>query len=192
MNVYETTRRVGLAVLIVLTVGIGATARVTTVGSAPTSPVEPRKLPAPTSIAPTPITGPTSAHNAPPAPEAVAGYYAPADAEPETPCQTALRVALEIGFPPSEAVNVRRMVYAESRCDPAAYNPTDRNGGSYGVAQINGVWCEPNVNWPIGYFQARGLIDTCADLFDLRTNLVAARHIWARSGWGPWTTMRGR
>ena len=68
---------------------------------------------------------------------------------------------------------------------------TDPNGGSYGIMQINGFWCLPNSNWPIGWLQAHGILATCDDLFNATINLQAARAIQSLSGWQPWTTFTG-
>lgn len=80
-----------------------------------------------------------------------------------------------------------RVIYKESRCNHDSFNPNDPAGGSYGLTQINGYWCTPNKYNPTGYLQARGIINTCQDLFDPLTNLLAAREIFSRHhSWSPW------
>ena len=76
------------------------------------------------------------------------------------------------------------------RVEDRVHNVADPNGGSYGLTQINGFWCLPNTQWPIGWLQAQGLIEQCDDLFNAETNLRSALAIWHNSGWGPWATTK--
>jgi hypothetical protein len=107
--------------------------------------------------------------------------------QPKSECEQALQLALDVGWPAKEMATLARVLWRESRCTPGpVHNPDDPMGGSRGMAQINGVWCEPSKNWPIGWLQAKGILNDCDDLFGTETNLRAALAIWRNSGWHPW------
>jgi hypothetical protein len=40
----------------------------------------------------------------------------------------------------------------------------------------------------MGWLQAQGILDDCAQLFDPQINTRAAVAIWRNSGWLPWKT----
>jgi hypothetical protein len=105
-----------------------------------------------------------------------------------TTCSQVATLALAEGLPPSELETALRVATRESRCTSDAFNAYDTNGGSYSIYQINGYWCQPNEYWPIGWLQAKGIVETCTDLFDPTTNTRAMVAIWRNSGWLPWTT----
>jgi hypothetical protein len=105
-----------------------------------------------------------------------------------TTCTQVASLALAEGLPPSELETALRVATRESRCTSDAFNAYDTNGGSYSIYQINGYWCRPNEYWPIGWLQAKGIVETCTDLFDPTTNTRAMVAIWRNSGWLPWTT----
>ena len=107
-----------------------------------------------------------------------------------TTCTQVASLALAEGLPPSELETALRVAVRESRCTSDAVNPNDVNGGSHGIYQINGFWCLPNSNWPTGWLQAKGIVETCADLFDPTTNTKAMVAIWRNSGWLPWRTAK--
>jgi hypothetical protein len=96
-------------------------------------------------------------------------------------CPQWIGLALETGFPADELATVDRLLWRESRCNPDAYNGDDPNGGSRGLMQVNGIWCE----W---YMQSLGILAACDDLFDPAVNLRAALAIRHRQGgyaaWG--------
>lgn len=96
-------------------------------------------------------------------------------------CPQWLGLALEAGFDPAELPTVDRLLWRESRCNPDSFNRDDPNGGSRGLMQVNGIWCE----W---YMQSLDILDTCDELFDPWTNLRAAKAIRDRQGdyaaWG--------
>lgn len=95
-------------------------------------------------------------------------------------CPQWLALALEVGFQPDEIGTVDRLIHRESTCRPEALNSDDPNGGSRGLMQINGIWCE----W---YLQSLDILDTCDELYDPRTNLRAALAIRDRQGdYGAW------
>jgi len=105
---------------------------------------------------------------------------------PLTDCQYALQLATQVGWPLEEMGTVARIIYRESHCQVDAFNPKDTAGGSYGLYQINGYWCRPNVYWPTGWLQAQGILETCEQLFDPVINTKSALAIWHNSGYGPW------
>ena len=103
-------------------------------------------------------------------------------------CGRVFAVGKHIGFDVNQLGMLVAIAYRESRCQPAAFNASDPNGGSNGVMQINQFWCKPNRYWPNGYLQAHGLIRTCDDLFGLEANLRSALAIYRYSnGWRAWS-----
>ena len=103
-------------------------------------------------------------------------------------CQTVFDMARHVGWPEHELTQVVAIAYRESRCNPDAFNPTDPNGGSAGVMQINYFWCKPSSYYANGYLQAYGLLRTCDDLFNLEDNLRSALAIYRYSnGWRAWS-----
>lgn len=107
-----------------------------------------------------------------------------------TTCTQVATLALAEGLPQSELETALRVAVRESRCTSDAVNPNDVNGGSHGIYQINGYWCLPNKYWPTGWLQAKGILETCNDLYDPTTNTRAMVAIWRNSGWLPWTTSK--
>ena len=103
-------------------------------------------------------------------------------------CQTVFDMARHVGWPEHALTQLVAIAYRESRCNPAAFNPTDPNGGSAGVMQINYFWCKPSSYYANGYLQAYGLLRTCDDLFDLEDNLRSALAIFKYSNsWRAWS-----
>ena len=103
-------------------------------------------------------------------------------------CQTVFDMARHVGWPEHELTQLVAIAYRESRCNPDAFNPTDPNGGSAGVMQINYFWCKPSSYYANGYLQAYGLLRTCDDLFNLEDNLRSALAIYRYSnGWRAWS-----
>jgi hypothetical protein len=103
-------------------------------------------------------------------------------------CQTVFDMARHVGWPEHALTQLVAIAYRESRCNPDAFNPTDPNGGSAGVMQINYFWCKPSSYYANGYLQAYGLLRTCDDLFDLEDNLRSALAIYRYSnGWRAWS-----
>ena len=102
-------------------------------------------------------------------------------------CTAHVADALAVGWPASETPMIARIIMRESGCNPLAYNGRDSNGGSRGLFQINGVWCNKTKAWPNGWLQAKGLITKCDDLFYPDKNIISALAIWQHSGgWSPW------
>ena len=103
-------------------------------------------------------------------------------------CQTVFDMARHVGWPEHELTQLVAVAYRESRCQVDAFNPTDPNGGSAGVMQINYFWCKTSSYYANGYLQAYGLLRTCDDLFDLEDNLRSALAIYRYSnGWRAWS-----
>ena len=103
-------------------------------------------------------------------------------------CQTVFNMARHVGWAEQDLTQLVAIAYRESRCNPAAFNPTDPNGGSAGVMQINYFWCKPSSYYTNGYLQAYGLLRTCDDLFNLEDNLRSALAIFRYSnGWRAWS-----
>ena len=78
------------------------------------------------------------------------------------------------------------IMHRESRCRQMAFNPTDPNGGSYGLFQINGYWCNPSRYSKIGWLQERGVLDKCTDLYNPLINAKAFMLMYDYAGWQPW------
>ena len=103
-------------------------------------------------------------------------------------CQTVFDMARHVGWAEQDLTQLVAIAYRESRCNPAAFNASDPNGGSAGAMQLNYFWCKPSSYYANGYLQAYGLISTCDDLFDLENNLRSALAIFRYSnGWRAWS-----
>jgi len=103
-------------------------------------------------------------------------------------CDDALQLALNLGFPADQLGTLDLVMHRESRCQTTAHNLSDPNSGSYGLTQINGFWCLPNSQWPIGWLQEKGILEECSDLFNATISLRATLAIYNNSGWAPWAT----
>lgn len=126
--------------------------------------------------------------------ESVPSATLPALVGPDTPCQEWVPLAVQSGWPAERETieTLASIMYRESRCNHDSYNPTDVNGGSRGLLQINGFWCEPRFPGDIGWLQTQGVLVSCDQLFDPAVNLRAGAVIYAYSsaknnnGWHPW------
>ena len=105
-------------------------------------------------------------------------------------CDDALQLALDLGFPADQLATLELVMRRESNCQTTAFNPDDPNGGSYSLTQINGFWCLPNSQWPIGWLQEKGILEECSDLFNATISLRATLAIYNNSGWAPWATAK--
>jgi hypothetical protein len=105
-------------------------------------------------------------------------------------CTQVAVLALAEGLPQDQLETALRVAVRESRCTSDAFNAYDTNGGSYSIYQINGYWCRPNKYWPTGWLQAKGILETCDDLYDPTINTRAMVAIWRNSGWLPWNTAK--
>ena len=107
--------------------------------------------------------------------------------QPKSECEQALQLALNVGWPAEEMATLARVLWRESRCSfGPVHNPDDPMGGSYGLLQINGFWCTPSTQWPIGWLQAKNIVTNCHDLYGAEANLIAGLAIWRNSSWHPW------
>jgi len=140
-------------------------------------------LPMPTNPAPDrPVSTTTVYEATPPTTTTLPAYV--------NTCTQVASLALAEGLPASELETALKVALRESRCTSDAFNAYDTNGGSYSIYQINGFWCRPNANWPTGWLQAKGIVETCSDLFDPTVNTRAMVAIWRNSGWLPWSTSK--
>lgn len=106
---------------------------------------------------------------------------------PDTPCQQWVPLALSVGWPADREIIERLLsiMWRESRCNFDSHYLVDPNGGSRGLMQINGFWCQK-------WLQQEGILQTCDQLFDPEINLRAAWAIYNYSvgknnnGWHPW------
>ena len=105
-------------------------------------------------------------------------------------CDDALQLALNLGFPADQLGTLDLVMHRESRCLAHAHNLSDPMSGSYGLTQINGFWCLPNSQWPIGWLQEKGILEECSDLFNATIALRATLAIYNNSGWEPWATAK--
>ena len=83
-------------------------------------------------------------------------------------------------------LQVDYIMHRESRCRQLAFNPKDPNGGSYGLFQINGYWCQPSRYSRLGWLQEKKVLKTCADLWDPIINAKAFMVMYDYAGWQPW------
>lgn len=103
-------------------------------------------------------------------------------------CPPVYDMGLLVGFTPDEAALLDRIAWHESRCLADAQGDLTK-GVSHGILQIHGPsWCEPNRYWPDGYLQAKGILDTCEDLYDPELSVLAARLIYIEGGFKQWST----
>ncbi len=103
-------------------------------------------------------------------------------------CPPVYDMAYLVGFTPDQAALLDRIAWHESRCLATARGDLTE-GVSHGILQIHGPsWCEPNRYWPDGYLQAKGILDTCEDLYDPEIAVLAARLIWMEGGFEQWST----
>jgi hypothetical protein len=91
---------------------------------------------------------------------------------PSGQCPQWYGTAIGVGFDDSEWPTVDRIMYAESRCDPSAYNGAS---GVTGLMQIMQFWAEDCGGIP-------------SDLYDPWFNLACALHVRNVQGWGAWVT----
>lgn len=102
------------------------------------------------------------------------------------PCDQWLETALQEGWPAELWHQQSYVIWRESRCNFDSWNQSDPNGGSRGLMQINGFWCQK-------WLQAQHILNTCEDLFDPAINLRAAWAIYNysvdknKNGWHPWS-----
>ena len=114
---------------------------------------------------------------------------------PNAQCSQWWELATESGWKYEDLARLDGLLWRESRCDPSQHNPSDPNGGSYGLMQVNGFWCLPSRYYPAGYLQTLGILQTCPDLYEPSVAFTAGLAIYSYSleqngcGWKPWATM---
>jgi len=107
-------------------------------------------------------------------------------------CGHWLDEALNVGWSRTHLSQLDYVMWRESRCLPNMFNPTDPNGGSLGLLQINFFWCLPNQYFLNGWLQSNNILTSCAQLSNPKINLRAALAIFEYSknrnnnGWKPW------
>ena len=107
-------------------------------------------------------------------------------------------LALSVGWSQEHLPRLSYIMWRESRCDPTVLNSKDPNGGSRGLTQINGYWCKRTKysQHDAGYLGLQGILNSCNDLFDPKTNLIAAKELFdygierGTCPWRPWTTKK--
>ena len=112
-------------------------------------------------------------------------------AQPISPDQKTLtkpqlrQLAVQAGFPESDANLVASIAMAESSGNPRAHNPNaDTGDNSYGLMQVNmlgGIGPERRSQFGI---------QNNEELFDPLKNMQAARQIWESQGWNAWSVYR--
>ena len=102
-------------------------------------------------------------------------------------CVPYLTLAIAVGWTESKLPTLERVMWKESRCQPHQYFSGDPNGGSHGLTQINGFWCQPSRYHENGYLQHLQLLSSCDDLYDPVVNLRSALAIYEYGdSWSPW------
>lgn len=101
----------------------------------------------------------------------------------DTPCQEWAPLALEVGWPQEELVNVLEEMWQESRCLNIIPGDPRWNGGDHGLLQINQVWADETAN----------LFGSWDRINEPAVNLAMALEIWRwhdhhrGCGWEPWS-----
>jgi hypothetical protein len=102
-------------------------------------------------------------------------------------CAEWLGLAVSVGWREVNLPMLERVLWKESRCLTDVHNPYDPNGGSHGLAQVNGFWCQGSRYYPQGYLQSLGILSRCDDLYEPEINLKAALAIFDYAqGWSQW------
>lgn len=97
-------------------------------------------------------------------------------------CDQFAALAVNLGWPIQALPRITKVITRESSCIPNSFNGKDPNGGSYGLMQINGFWCQGDN----AFLKQRGIVTDCADLLHAETNLLAGLAIWQHSRWNAW------
>jgi transglycosylase-like protein with SLT domain len=97
--------------------------------------------------------------------------------EPKGACAEWWPVARNAGFRRYQWPTINRIMYAESRCNPSAYNPS----GARGLMQIMPMWADD-----CGRYW--GVVGWPDRLFRPRFNLRCAFYVKKVQGWTAWMT----
>lgn len=101
---------------------------------------------------------------------------------PDTPCQEWAPLALEVGWPADELMNVLEEMWQESRCLNIIPGDPRWNGGDHGLMQINQIWSNETAD----------LFGSWDRINEPAVNLAMALEIWRwhdanrACGWEPW------
>lgn len=109
------------------------------------------------------------------------------------------QMLLDAGWKQTDLLMADKIMFRESRCNPAAHNRNDPTTvmsikGSLGLFQINLFWMSKTTSYPKGYLQSFGIGKRPLDLFVPATNARAALALFDYSesrngcGWAPWAT----
>lgn len=115
--------------------------------------------------------------------DALQADLAAVDLPIDTPCQEWAPLALKVGWPQEELVNVLEEMWQESRCLNIIPGNDRWNGGDHGLMQINEVWADEVAN----------LFGSWERINDPEVNLAMALEIWRwheanrGCGWEPWS-----
>jgi len=107
-------------------------------------------------------------------------------------CPDAVALGFSLGWQVDDLDELDYVIWRESRCFPDVHYAKDPNGGSHGLMQINGYWCQPSRYYPNGYLQTRGVLSSCKNLYVATINLIAGLEIFnyanenGGNGWQPW------
>ena len=97
-------------------------------------------------------------------------------------------LARQVGWDEDQMMILDYVIHRESRGQTSAFNPTDPNGGSRCLIQINGSWTR--------WLRDKGVLTKADDLFNPRTCLTAGLTIYQYGidrygyGWSPWAIRR--
>lgn len=87
------------------------------------------------------------------------------------PCAQWIGTSRVAGFTDEEIPTEHAVMWAESRCNPDAWNPS----GASGLLQIMPMWADDCGTTPAG-------------LFNPQLNVTCALHVLAVQGWHAWST----
>jgi len=128
----------------------------------------------------------------PPSPATTTTTTTTAVVLPQGFCPDVTATAFALGWRYDDLDELDYVVWRESRCLSHVFYRKDPNGGSRGLTQINGYWCQPSRYSDYGWLQDQRLLSSCDDLYNPIVNLLAAQAIFNYSaanngnGWGPW------
>ena len=97
-------------------------------------------------------------------------------------------MARQVGWAEDQMMTLDYVIHRESRGQTKAFNPSDPNGGSRCLIQINGSWTR--------WLRDQGVLTKADDLYNPRTCLTAGLTIYQYGidrygfGWSPWAIKR--
>ena len=170
---------------VTMTVGGQVVARLVDPPAPQISPATVTPVPRTVHITPVPLTAPatTTTSDAPKTAHDALQADLGTLMAPDTPCQEWAPLALEVGWPADELVNVLEEMWQESRCLNIIPGHPKFNGGDHGIMQVNRVWEDETAN----------LFGSWDAINDPAVNLAMALEIWRwhdhhrGCGWEPWS-----